>query len=147
MQSSMVKNHIHYFSLMSPEGWINCWLECDSRKSRYTWSNRQVWPWSTKWSRAKTNSFVKRIHWSKQTPFSNNTRGDFTCGHHQTVNTEIRLVMFFAAKEGEALHSQQKQDEELTVTQNINSLLQISGLNQGIQVWPKSNPLMLIQWR
>ena len=30
-------------------------LECKSRKSRATWSNRQVWPWSTKWSRAKTN--------------------------------------------------------------------------------------------
>ena len=28
-------------------------LECKSRKSRDTWSNRQVWPWSTKWSRAK----------------------------------------------------------------------------------------------
>ena len=30
-------------------------LECKSRKSRDTWSNRQVWPWSTKWSRAKAN--------------------------------------------------------------------------------------------
>ena len=28
-------------------------LECKSRKSKYTWSNRQIWPWSTKWSRAK----------------------------------------------------------------------------------------------
>ena len=28
-------------------------LECKSRKSRDTWSNRQVWPWSTKWNRAK----------------------------------------------------------------------------------------------
>ena len=31
------------------------------------------------------------------------------------VNTEIRLVIFFAAKDGEALYSQQKQDQELTV--------------------------------
>ena len=30
-------------------------LECKSRKSRDTWSNRQVWPWSTKWSRTKAN--------------------------------------------------------------------------------------------
>ena len=30
-------------------------LECKSRKSRNTWSNRQVWPWNTKWSRAKAN--------------------------------------------------------------------------------------------
>ena len=30
------------------------------------------------------------------------------------VNTEIRLIMFFAAKDGEALYSQQKQDQEIT---------------------------------
>ena len=39
------------------------------------------------------------------------------------VNTEIRLIMFFAAKDGEALYSQQKQDRELTVAQIVNSLL------------------------
>ena len=39
------------------------------------------------------------------------------------VNTEIRLIIFFAAKDGEALYSQQKQDRELTVTQTMNSLL------------------------
>ena len=31
-------------------------MECKNRKSRDTWSNREVWPWSTKWSRAKANS-------------------------------------------------------------------------------------------
>ena len=30
-------------------------LECKSKKSRNTWSNRQIWPWSTEWSRAKAN--------------------------------------------------------------------------------------------
>ena len=39
-------------------------LECKSRKSRNTWSNRQIWPWSTEGSRAKANSFAKRTHWS-----------------------------------------------------------------------------------
>ena len=38
-------------------------------------------------------------------PFSNNTREDATHGHHQMVNTEIRLIIFFAAKDGEALYS------------------------------------------
>ena len=47
-------------------------------------------------------------------------------GHHQMVNTEIRLIIFFAAKDGEALYSQQKQDQELTVAQTMNSLLQNS---------------------
>ena len=45
------------------------------------------------------------------------------------VNTEIRLIIYFAAKDGEALDSQQKQDLELTVTQIVSSLLQNSGLN------------------
>ena len=40
-------------------------LECKSRKSRNNWNNRQIWPWSTQWSRAKANkSFSKRTHWS-----------------------------------------------------------------------------------
>ena len=45
------------------------------------------------------------------------------------VNTKIRLVIFFATKGGEVLHSQQKQDLELTVAQVMNSLLQNSDLN------------------
>ena len=40
------------------------------------------------------------------------------------VNTEIRLITFFAAKDGEALYSQPKQDQELTVAQIMKSLLQ-----------------------
>ena len=39
------------------------------------------------------------------------------------VNTKIRLIIFFAAKDGEALYGQQKQDWELTVAQIMNSLL------------------------
>ena len=63
------------------------------------------------------------------------------------ANTEIRQIIFFAAKDGEALYSQHKQDRELTVAWIMNALLQIqteieeSGENHyTIQVWPKSNP-------
>ena len=167
------------------------------------WSNRQIWPWSTQWSRAKANRVLpkectghskhslpttqeKTLHmyvtrWSNlklnwlyflqqkmeklYTVSKNKTRS--WCGsdhellidefrlklkkvgkttrpfrsvqfssvpqsrpilcnpmncstpglpvHHQLVNTKIRLIMFFAAKDGEALYSQQKQDWELTV--------------------------------
>ena len=35
-------------------------LECKSRKSRNTWSNRQLWPWGTEWSRAKANRVLPR---------------------------------------------------------------------------------------
>ena len=42
------------------------------------------------------------------------------------LNKEITLIIFFAAKDGEVLYNQQKQDEELTVAQIMNSLLQKS---------------------
>ena len=46
------------------------------------------------------------------------------------VSTKIRLVIFLAAEDGEALYSQQKQDGELTVAQLVNSLLQNSDLKK-----------------
>ena len=45
------------------------------------------------------------------------------------ADTEIRLIIFFAAKDGEALYSQQKQDQELTVAQIMISLLPNLDLN------------------
>ena len=45
------------------------------------------------------------------------------------VNTKIRLIIFFAAKEGEVLYSQQKQDLGLTVAKIMSSLLQNSDLS------------------
>ena len=64
-----------------------------------------------------------RMHWSEQTPSFNNKREDSTHGHHQMVDTEIRLMIFFVAKDREPPYSQQKQDWELTVAQIMNSLL------------------------
>ena len=64
-----------------------------------------------------------------QTLCSNNTREDSTHGHHQMGNTEIRLIISYAAKDVEALYSQQKQDQKLTVAQIMNSLLPNSDSN------------------
>ena len=92
-------------------------------------SNRQIWPWSTKWSRAKANRVFPR----EGTDYSKHplptTQEKTTCEYHQMVNSEIRLIIFFAAKDGEALYNQQKQDQELTVAQTMNSLLPNSDLN------------------
>ena len=71
----------------------------------------------------------RKMHWSYQTPSSNNIREDSTHGHHQMVNTKIRLIIFLAAKNGEVLESQQKQDQELNVAQIMNFLLPNSDLN------------------
>ena len=46
------------------------------------------------------------------------------------VNTKIRLIIFFAAKNGEALYSKQKQDWELTVAQIMKCLLPNSDLKK-----------------
>ena len=53
------------------------------------------------WNEAgqRLQNFAKRMYWSQQTPSSNNTREDSTHGHHQMVNTEIRLIISFAAKD------------------------------------------------
>ena len=78
----------------------------------------------------RLTEFPKRTHWSQQTPSSNNTREDSTyTWTSREANTNIRLIIFFAAKDGEALYRQQKRDQELTVAQFINSLLQNSDLN------------------
>ena len=45
------------------------------------------------------------------------------------VTIEIRLIIYFVAEDGEALYNQQKQDQDLTVAQIMNSLLQNSDLN------------------
>ena len=45
---------------------------------------------------------------SQQIHFFNNTRDDFTHGCQQMVNTEIKLIAFFVAKDGEIVSSQQK---------------------------------------
>ena len=67
------------------------------------------------------------------------------------VNTEIRLIILFAAEDGEILYSQQKQDQELAVKHKpwtpycqIQTQIEESRENHyTIKVWPKSNPLWL----
>ena len=63
------------------------------------------------------------------------------------VNTDIRLIIFFAAKDGKALYSQQKQDQEPTVTQIMNSLLPNSDLKKvGKTTRPLKNELNQITY-
>ena len=57
------------------------------------------------------------------------TQEKTTHGLHQVANTEIRLIILFAAKDGKTLYSQQKQYQELTVAQIMNTVLPNSGLN------------------
>ena len=52
-----------------------------------------------------------------------------SCSVPQIVNTEIRLIIFSVAEDGQTLNSQQKQHQGLTVAQIMNPLLQNSDLN------------------
>ena len=55
--------------------------------------------------------------------FQKHKREDSTHEHRQIVNTKIRLIILFAAKDGEAVYNEQKQDQELTVVQITSSVL------------------------
>ena len=78
-------------------------LECKSRKSRDTWSNRQIWPWSIEGSRAKANRVLPR-------ECTGHSKHPLPTTQEKIlyINNEIRLIIFFAAKDGEALYSRQK---------------------------------------
>ena len=56
-------------------------------------------------------------------------KDDTTHGYHQMVNAEMSFIVFFAARDGEALYSQQKQEQELIMAWIMNSLKQNSDLN------------------
>ena len=85
--------------------------------------------WSTEWSRAKANRVLPKEHTGHaNTLFQQHKRRLYTW-HQQMINTEKRLIIFFAVKDGEALYSQQKQDQELTVAQIMNTLLPNSDWN------------------
>ena len=79
-------------------------LECKSKESRNIWSNKQIWPWSTKWSRANVNRVLPKEHTSYSKHHLPKTQEKTTHGQHQMVNTYIRLIIFLAAKDGEALY-------------------------------------------
>ena len=68
-------------------------LKSKSRKSRDTYSNRQVWPRSTKCS-----SILPGEHIGRSKHHLPAIKDDSTHGHHQMVNTTIRLIVLFTDK-------------------------------------------------
>ena len=72
--------------------------------------------------------FAKRMHWSEQTPYSNKTRELYTLTSPDGQN-QNQIDYILCSQDGEPLYSQQKQDQEMTVVQIMNSLLPNSDLN------------------
>ena len=122
-------------------------LECKSRKSRDTWSNRQVWPWSTKWSRSKTNTVLPREH-------TGHSKHTFPNAQEKTLHMDITRWsipkshwLFSLQPKMEKLYMVSKQADWLTSWTpycKIQTSIEESRDNHwAIQIWPKSNLLWL----
>ena len=104
-------------------------LECKSRKSRNTWNNRHVWPWSTKWSRAKANRVLPREptgHIKYPLPTTQEKTLPMEITRWSTLKSDWLYSLHVKM---EKLYTVSKQDQELTVVQIMNSLLPNSDLN------------------
>ena len=104
-------------------------MECKSRKSRDTWSNRQIWPWSTKLSRTKANRVLPREH-------TGHSKHPLPTTQVKTLHMDITRQptpksdwLYSLQPKMEKLYKSAKQYWELTVAQIMNSILPNSYLN------------------
>ena len=124
-------------------------LECKSRKSRNTWSNRQIWPWNMECSRAKANRVLPR-------GCTGHSKHPLSTTQETTLHMDITRWL---TPKSDWLYSLQPKMEKLyTVSKNKSWLwlrswtpycqIQIEveesrKSHWNIEVWPKSNPLRL----
>ena len=131
MHNSMYFSQSEYTQVISTQikiqklhyGRNNLKLNHPSKKSRDTWITGKFDLGVQNEAEQRLTEFCQDNTLVMAKPSSNNTTDDSTHGHHQMVNTENRLIIFFATEDREALYSQQKQDQELTGAQIMNSLL------------------------
>ena len=104
-------------------------LECKSRKSRNTWSNRQIWPWSTEWSRAKANKVLPRER-------TGHSKHPLPTTQEKTLHMDINIWsipksdwLYSLQPKMEKLYTVSKKEQELTMAQIMNSSLPNSDLN------------------
>ena len=84
-------------------------LECKSRKWRNTWSKRQIWPWSTEWSRTKANRVLPRER-------AGHSKHPLTTTKEKTLHMEITR---WPIQKSDGLYSLHPKKEKLyTVSQN-----------------------------
>ena len=105
-------------------------LECKSRKSRDTWSNRQTWPWSTKGNTAKDNRVLPReraAHSKHPLPTTQEKTLHMDITRWSTLKSD--WLYSLQPKMEKLYAASKKQDQELTVAQVMNSLLPNSYLN------------------
>ena len=121
-------------------------LECKSRKSRNTWSNRQIWPWSTDWNRAKANRVLPREH-------TGHSKHPLLIAQEKTLHMDISR---WSTPKSDWLYSLQPKMEKLyTVSENktrnwlwlrpwtLITKFRLKLKKVGKTTRPKSNPLWL----
>jgi len=123
-------------------------LKCKNRKSRNTWSNRQIGPWSTEWSRAKANRVLQR-------ECTGHRENPLPTTQEKTLHMDITRWskpksdwLYFLWPKMEKLYTVSKtrrgadcgSDHELF---SAKFRLKLKKVGKTIQVWPKSNPLQL----
>ena len=92
----------------------------------------RAWPGQWLWGWQWLPPWTAYPDWHIVSPQWQGMSWTWSAGQHGSAFarvSEIGLIIFFAAKDGEALYGQQKQDQELTVAQIMNSLLPNSDLN------------------
>ena len=100
-------------------------LECESRKTRDTQNNRQVWPWIAKWSRAKLTWVLSREH-------AGHNKDTFPTTQEMTLHMDITR---WSILKSDWLYSLQQKMElyavrkNKTVVETMKSLLPNSDLN------------------
>ena len=122
--------------------------ECKSRKSRNTWSNRQIWPWNTEWSRAETNRVLPK-------KCTGHSKHPLPTTQEKTLYMDITR---WSIPKSDWLYSLQPKMEKLYIVNKnktrswlwlrswtpyfqIQTEIEESRENHWtIQVWPKSNP-------
>ena len=85
-------------------------LECKSRKSRNTWSNRKIWPWRTELRRAKANRVLPREHIGHSIhslPITQEKTLYIDITRWSMLKPDCNIL---CSQDGETLYSQQKQD-------------------------------------
>ena len=126
-------------------------LECKSRKSRNTWSNRQVWPWSTKWNRSRLTEFCQENALViANTLFQQHKRRLYTWtspdGQHGNQTDYILCSQRWRSSIQSAktrLVAECGSGHKLLIAKFRLKLKKVGKTTRPIQVWPKSNPLWL----
>ena len=102
------------------------WIHLDylkSRKSRNMWSNRQIWPRNAERSRAKTNRVLPRKCTGHTNTLFQQHKGRLYIWTSPDGQQRNQIDYILCSQKWRTLYSQQKQEQELTVAQIMNSLL------------------------